>query len=532
MNIKQAISPDKVAIYIRWSTEDQGEGTTLDVQLEGCRHYVLSQGWTVRPDLIFIDDGYSGANLDRPAMGRLRSLVKDSEVECVVVYKLDRLSRSVADTARLCMDEWDGTCYVKSAREPIDTNSQAGKMFFYTLMNYAEWERSVIRDRTFSGRVRRAQEGRNPGITVPYGYVKKPDSGSFEIVPHEAAVIRRIYEAYRLGSGLLTITNALNAEGTTFRDGRKWQVNTVGYILSNPAYRGDLVWGVRTRNPRFPKRQGEKAVLRRDQPLVQREGVFPPIVSGEEFDLIQAIKQERPCRSRGGGGRSMASEYLLTGFLRCGLCGRPMVGQHNDKRRVNGYYYACIARRDQGKAVCPAAGIQAYRLDDVVVGKLMAMYGSADAKDRCVRMLVGDSVAKMHAAKAELLEIDRKRARIAEKDRRLCQQFNNDEFTLDEFRELRAALLAEGESLKHASQAAEVRIRSLEATLENQAYLAGQVEQLQLWDELTVPQRKHLLRQFLDRVMAAKGDEGLLVDITWKVPTGDAVEVQEATTGD
>ncbi|HWI66569.1 MAG TPA: recombinase family protein, partial [Symbiobacteriaceae bacterium] len=87
------VDPTKVAIYIRWSTEDQGEGTTLEVQSETCRAYLVSQGWAVNPELIFIDDGYSGGSIERPAMARLRSAVAAGEVHCVVVYKLDRLSR-------------------------------------------------------------------------------------------------------------------------------------------------------------------------------------------------------------------------------------------------------------------------------------------------------------------------------------------------------------------------------------------------------------------------------------------------------
>ncbi|HWI53053.1 MAG TPA: recombinase family protein, partial [Symbiobacteriaceae bacterium] len=160
----------QVAIYIRWSTEDQGEGTTLDVQMEACQAFILSQGWSVAPERIYIDDGISGGTLERPALSRLRSAISQGFVDCVVVYKLDRLSRSVVDMVRLVLDEWEGHCCIKSAREPIDTLTQTGRLFFYQLMSFAEWERSVIRERTFAGKLRRAQEGKNPGITAAYGY--------------------------------------------------------------------------------------------------------------------------------------------------------------------------------------------------------------------------------------------------------------------------------------------------------------------------------------------------------------------------
>lgn len=542
------ISPDKVAIYIRWSSEDQGEGTTLEVQSEGCRHYLLSQGWRVRDDLIFIDDGYSGASLERPGLTRLRELVKVGEVECVVVYKLDRLSRSVADTARLVMDEWEGICYVKSAREPIETTSQAGKMFFYTLMNYAEWERSVIRDRTHSGRVRRAQEGKNPGITVPYGYQWDGERCAFEVVPHEAAVVKRIFEAYRLGAGLLTIANGLNREGTPFRGGRKWQVNTVSYMLSNRAYTGELVWGVRTRNQRYGKRPGEKAVLHREQPLVRRAGVFPVIIPEDEFDLVQAIKRERPRIGRSGGGsppgaggvsgassdggdlgpgaatpagggRSMGSGYLLTGLLRCALCGRPMVGQYNDPRRKNGYYYSCITRRDKGKAVCPAGSIQCHLLDREVTEKLLSLYGTEEAKARSVASLRRDTEEKVASARSELAEVDRRLARIEERDQRICRDYTSELLSIGEFRDLRTALQAERTALKAARESLAVRITSYEALLRERGHLKELIDRLSAWDELPVPQRKQLLRMFVTRVTAVRDESGVRCQLVWRVDT-------------
>ncbi|HYG60931.1 MAG TPA: recombinase family protein [Symbiobacteriaceae bacterium] len=512
------IAPDKVAIYIRWSTDDQGEGTTLEVQREGCRHYVLSQGWQVRDDLVFIDDGYSGATLERPGLARLREQVCGGRVECVVVYKLDRLSRSVADTARLVMDEWDGVCYVKSAREPIDTTSQAGKMFFYTLMNFAEWERSVIRDRMHAGRLRRAQEGRDPGITLPYGYAKDPHTGAFCAVPHEAAVVRRIFEAYRRGAGLRALANQLNQESVPFRGGRPWQVNTLGYLLSNRAYVGDLVWGLRARNPRSGKRAGEKAVLRREQPLVDRAGVFPPMIDREEFALVQAIKAKRPTVGR-GGGRSAASAYLLTGFLRCGGCGRPLVGQHNDPRREGGYYYCCITRRDQGAAACPARAIPCQGLDTQVAAQLMRLYEGEKARLACIHSLDAETGRRADELRAQAAEAGRRLQRLSGTERRLYGDYNAGVLTLGEFRELRSALHEERAALETARQELCAQLEALARDCHDQAALAARAERLRLWDDLTVPQRKHLLREFLQQVTAWKDDTGTTCTLTWRVVT-------------
>lgn len=152
------IDPNKVAIYPRYSTDEQGQGTTLEVQLNACKNYALSQGWNINEDLIFIDDGYTGANLDRPEMTRLREYISEGKVECVIVYKLDRLSRNLKDAVNLVMDEWLDICHLKSVTEPIDTTTPLGKQIFYILMGFAEMEREVIRERVWSGKVTRAKD--------------------------------------------------------------------------------------------------------------------------------------------------------------------------------------------------------------------------------------------------------------------------------------------------------------------------------------------------------------------------------------
>ncbi|HYG60927.1 MAG TPA: recombinase family protein, partial [Symbiobacteriaceae bacterium] len=246
------VDPDRVAIYIRWSTEDQAEGTTLEVQREACTHYVLSQGWRVSHDLIFIDDGCSGGTLDRPALARLRHLVKEGRIQAVVVYRLDRLSRSVVDTVNLVLQEWDGLCHVKSAREPIDTASQAGRMFFYTLVSYAEWERAAIRERTSAGRLRRAAEGRWAAGRPPFGYQLDAEH-RLALHPEEAPVVARIFREYLAGKGSPAIAFELAREGAPFR-GRIWWAGAVKRVLENPVYCGELRYGITRANPRHGKR--------------------------------------------------------------------------------------------------------------------------------------------------------------------------------------------------------------------------------------------------------------------------------------
>jgi site-specific DNA recombinase len=145
MAIKEvSINPNKVAIYCRWSTDEQSYGTTCEIQLTGCKNYILSQGWNVNENLIFIDDGWSGGTLDRPHMKILRELIQEREIECVVVHKLDRLSRSLQDAVNLVVDEWEDIAYLKSVTEPISTDTMLGRQIFYLLMSLQNLKGKIL----------------------------------------------------------------------------------------------------------------------------------------------------------------------------------------------------------------------------------------------------------------------------------------------------------------------------------------------------------------------------------------------------
>jgi site-specific DNA recombinase len=430
----KAIDPQRVAAYIRWSTEDQAEGTSPLVQREGCRHYILSQGWSWREDLVFVDDACSGATLNRPALSALRRAVQEGRVDCIVVLKLDRLSRSVADTVRLVMEEWDGICHVRSAREPVDTGSQAGRMLFYMLAGYAEWERSAIRDRTMAGKLRRAQEGKNPGFRPPYGY-----GAGFVPVPGEAVVVRRIFTLYLHGAGMIRIARQLQAEGLRFRGGRPWCEATVKQILSNPIYRGELQYGRRCRNPNRGRRGAGPAYLR-TAPAVVRTGAVPALVTRAEFDAVQTARRTRPGVQSRTSGRAQTSSHLLTGLARCS-CGSPLIGHAAGGQR----YYRCAARR-RGAASCSSGYIPQAAVDRVLLASLRHRYGALlGPRLHAVRAEAGSQAA--HFA-GEQRALRAEEERLAAAGARLRRWLRDGQLTIEEFRCQEADLARERQALR------------------------------------------------------------------------------------
>jgi site-specific DNA recombinase len=515
----KAINPDKVAIYIRWSTDDQGDGTTLDVQMEGCRHYALSQGWNVTEDLIFIDEGHSGGSLDRPAITRLREAVQRGAVDCVIVFKLDRLSRSVVDTVNLVLQEWDDLCHVKSAREPIDTTNHAGKMFFYMLVSYAEWERSVIKERTWSGRLKRAQEGRNPGFNAPYGYRVGATPGTLEIVAEEAAVVRRIYQLYLTGLGMLGIVKTLAGEGVRFREGRVWNESTVRHILANPVYVGDLVWGVRQRNPKYGKRDGEKERLRVAEPLAAREGAFPAIVSRSEYERVRMMRSEKPGPNRGGSGRALSSRFLLTGLARCGKCGSSMLGREGVGNGTNTYYW-CSGRNSKGDTFCDCGYINTEKADVVAVAELRSLYGDRAKREKVVEIMRVTQKRRLENLLPQAHHAEEDLARLGEQEVDLRRQYLEKAITIAEFRAFKADLEGEKLTLQRRRTELEQEMAEARRALVSNDQWALTLDQMDEWDRLTLPQQKTLLRLLCKGITLYRKPRGLDAELVadWVSP--------------
>lgn len=501
----RAIDPTKVAIYIRWSTEDQGEGTTLEVQSEACQAYLTSQGWVVNDDLLFIDDGWSGGALERPALGRLRRAVAEGLVDCVVVYKLDRLSRSVVDTVNLVCREWEGRCSVKSAREPIDTTTHAGRMFFYTLVNYAEWERSVIKERTYAGKLRRAREGRNPGYRPPYGYALT-DGSTFAILPGEAAVVQRIYQMYLGGMGARSIVSALNRDGRRPRHGSAWSQSSVIKILSNPAYVGRMEYG---------RRRAAGGA-----PLVVREGVLPPIIARADWEAVQALKGQRPGFGRGtGSGRAMTGQSLLTGLLRC-RCGHGFKSAAASRHRGGDSYryYTCMGAHAKGPGFCTCGSIRQELVDSLVIQQIKQRFGGSQARERVLARIDSQWERELAEARAVLQAAEKEMERARAGYERIKRLVREGELTVAEYREIKASLDAERSELGVRLERARLAERGALAGLSGRDRLNAHLKQVDAFDLLDPAGQKRLLRHFIQEIQLHRPQRSQDVElrIVWR----------------
>lgn len=498
---RQEVPPDRVAAYIRWSTDEQGHGTTLDVQQERVALFIQSQGWMYREELLFIDDGFSGATLERPGLSRLREAIQTGLVDCVVVYKLDRLSRSLVDTVNLVSREWAGRAVLCSATESFDTRSPVGQMLFNILASFAEFERSLIRERTLSGKRKRAEQGRNAGQRYPMGYRKGPD-GSWALDGWDAgrgeftgpaATVRRIFDAFLAGLGTGSVARMLNAESMLTPTGKAWRFHYVARILRNPIYAGVYRYG------KGPNGETEGCT--------ESQGSVPPIISAGEFARAQRLLDGRRT------ARREPVAYLLTGLARCGRCGSPIAGSRGRTKR----YYICTGRRLLG--CCDCASLDADRVEEAVLSELRRRLASLPPAHEAIRArwahLVSERRRAMRLAESERLELERRR-------RRADDEFLAGVLTGEIYSRLSARLLAEAEVMRERLEEAE---RALAVARLGEEEIPPGERLVDAWAELTTEEVREVIRLLSESLTLyqAPGRPGSRhgnpapVSLTWKI---------------
>src|SRR5215216_8103830 len=340
--------PERVALYLRVSSEEQRDRETIEIQEEFLAQFRDLYGLEVAE--IYRDDGVSGTIPlhERPAGRRLLEDAREGKFGTVIVYKLDRLGRSLL----VIVDAHDRleTCGVslRSATEPIDTSNPGGRLIFQMLASFAEYDRATIRERTQAGLHRALRNGRFIG-RLPYGYKFSPDETALEVVEDEARVVREIIANIAAGETLYSESKRLNDEGVPSpgyrfrgedrrRGTRSWSPSTVRLIVHQTAYSG-------VHRVRVEGRDGREEIIERPVPAIVEPGLRE-----------QAEAQLTKNKSRAGELRKNGRKYLLSGLIRCGICGFACTGRTTTSRDKKYSYYGCVSyRADRNGSAPPTA---------------------------------------------------------------------------------------------------------------------------------------------------------------------------------
>jgi site-specific DNA recombinase len=336
----------RCAIYTRKSSEEglEQEFNSLDAQREACEAYITSQraeGWVLVPDR-YDDGGVSGGTLDRPALRRLTTDIERGLVDVVVVYKIDRLSRSLMDFARL-VDVFDANeVTFVSVTQSFNTTTSMGRLTLNILLSFAQFEREVIGERIRDKFAQSRARGMWMGGWAPLGY----DIRDRKLVVNEteAALVRRIFERFaRLGSATKLVVE-LTGEGVRHKRGKPIDKGFVYKLLKNRLYLGEAV------------HKGQS-----------HPGEHDAIISQDLWGKVHAILGESP-RKRASNTRAQTPP-LLKGLI-FGPTGHAMVGTHTRKAGQLYRYYVSTAVLKQGRDACPVGRLPAGEIEAAVVGQV------------------------------------------------------------------------------------------------------------------------------------------------------------------
>jgi len=330
---------ERVALYMRVSSEEQRDRETIEIQREFLQEYCRLYGLEVAQ--VYADDGLSGTIPlhERLEGSRLLEDAKEGKFSTLLIYRLDRLGRSLL----VIVDAHDRLqafgVGLKTATEPIDTSNPSGRLIFQMLASFAEYERETIRERTRAGLHRAFRGGRHFGA-VPYGY-RADDQGRLQVVPEEAKIVREIVSNVAEGSTLYAEAKRLNdlglaTPGWRYSNGKKrpgaqlWSVMTVSNIVRQPAYSG----------VRRVKTNDGKDVIEQPVPAVLEPGL--------QERAMAILEENSRFRNRKNDRR-----YLLRGLVRCATCGGACTGHNSSRRGKKYHYYACRAAKTYNFGMAP-----------------------------------------------------------------------------------------------------------------------------------------------------------------------------------
>lgn len=502
-SVAVAIQPaTRCAIYTRKSTDEGLDRSfnSLDNQRERAEAYVESQrdqGWTILPDR-YDDGGFSGGNTDRPALKRLMRDVESGDIEAIVVYRLDRISRSLADFVNIHeFLERHGVALV-SVTESINTSTAHGRMMVNVLLSFAQYERELAAERTRHKIEAARRKGKWTGGRPVLGF----DVVDRRLVPNadEAIEVKAIFEMYAESPSLIGIVQELNRRGWrqkswTAKTGRpcgggEWNKVSLRRLLNDPLYAGLQKLGDET----F-KGEHERIVPKKLFDRVQR--------------LIRENRQNRGASARDGSG------FLLRGLIRCSACDAAMTGDSHKSRNRRHRYYRCSAAIKRGRATCPTKSLPADKIESFVVDQIRRIGVDPKLQDETFRQAVVQVKAQRRGLRAEKTRFERELVTVRADVERLVGALSRATGPAAD------AIATELEKAQGRVQTVESRLREIRDEL---TVLRGQdVDRDDLtraleafdpiWDALLIPERERVMKLLVERI----DYDGVELAITWRL---------------
>jgi site-specific DNA recombinase len=518
----------RCAIYTRKSTDENldSDFNSLDAQREAGENYIRSQqheGW-VALSTRYDDGAYSGATLERPALKRLMTDVRAGSVDTIVVYKIDRLSRSLMDFTKLVgeLEQFDVT--LVAVTQQFNTTTSMGRLTLNILLSFAQFEREVCAERIRDKIAAEKRRGRYLGGVPPLGYDVDRERKLLLVNPDEAALVRLIFRRFLQIGSVVALIKELNEKGHTtkswttkkgkFRPGVPWNKNHVYRLLNNPIHIGLISHKDKT----YP-------------------GQHEAIIEKPLWDEVQASLNDGGQRARANAAKSK-TPAMLKGVIRCGHCGTSMGITYTRKNGRTYRYYLCGRANKSGYDACPVKSVPAGDIEKAVMMQVRRVF---QAPEILVESLVSiqkrerdDQVRLAAEEKALQAEIATTKTNA---QRLISSHLGGEEggtFVSEEI----ARMERTAEDLKRKLRVVTAELEMLERTPTTEAQLLEELQVLdRIWDELFPAERERLVRLVVDGltvnpdglVLVLRADG--LTSLIAEMGTNGAVEKTAATKG-
>ncbi|TWU38577.1 recombinase family protein [Novipirellula artificiosorum] len=486
MRKSQQSKPEKLvrcAIYTRKSTEEglEQDYSSLDAQRDAAEAYVASQkheGWEVVAQS-YNDGGFTGSNMERPALRELLADIEADNIDCVIVYKVDRLSRSLLDFTRIIETFDSHSVSFVSVTQQFNTSTSMGRLVLNVLLSFAQFEREMISERIRDKVAASRRRGKWSGGMPLLGYTV--ENTKLVVDEVEADRVRQIYALYVEHRSLLPVVKELKQRGWTSkqwvtkkgdqRGGRAFTRNSLYKMLTNVTYIGKTRYKDETH-------EGE------------HDGIVP-------LDLFRRVQNQLKANGQSGGtGVRNKHNALLKGLIWCQSCGRPMTHSYSCKGSKRYRYYVCGTAMQKGWAECPAPSVPAGEIERFVVQQIQSIGTDEELLDQTIGQIESRSKQQQEALESERKGLERQLRNDHEKLRAIAANATNNR---------RVAGLPE---LQSRIDVASDRLNAIESerqSLQNQSIDNADVRQLlagfeELWDTIQPREQVRLTSLLVDRV--------------------------------
>lgn len=477
---------NKVALYVRVSTTSQlEEGYSIEEQKAKLESYCDIKDWNIYE--IYTDGGFSGSNTERPA---LEQLIRDAErkkFDTVLVYKLDRLSRSQKDTLYLIEDIFlKNNIEFVSLLENFDTSTPFGRAVIGLLSVFAQLEREQIKERMQLGKLGRAKSGKSMmWAKTSYGYNYNKDTGTMTVNEYEALAVKEIYSSYLAGMSITKLRDKINDE---YPKQPAWSYRTIRGILANPVYCG------------LNQYKGQTF-----------QGTHKAIISLDDFEQTQRELAKRQQTAKELlNPRPFQAKYMLSGLAQCGYCHAPLkiiLGQkRKDGTRFKRYEcYQRHPRKTKGVTVyndnkkCDSGCYEMDLLEHYVLTRIAQLQNDPDK----IQELFSDNTSPAVDKQAIQKQIDGLTLKLS----RLNDLYLDDRITLDELRSKSADFIKQRNALEE-----EIK----KASTDKQAGKRKKIEKLLDASnvlEMSYDNQKVIVRELIEKVQVTSDK----IVIRWKI---------------